>query len=113
MHAIPILPVHDLAVVADVHRTLGLQVEHYDESYAWVRLDGHELWHLALDVSLDPAANRSAVYVHVAEVDDVHRHLTAAGLPVTDPVDEPWGMRECRLRDPAGNLLRIGTPSAR
>ena len=26
---------------------------------------------------------------------------------VQEPVDQPWGVRDCAVRDPAGNLLRI------
>jgi len=32
-----------------------------------------------------------------------------SGAPsLSPPADEPWGMREFTLRDPAGNLIRIG-----
>ena len=37
-----------------------------------------------------------------------HRHLEAAGLPVSDVRDEPWGMREFTLTDPFQNNIRIG-----
>ena len=35
-----------------------------------------------------------------------------AGIPscveiVQEPTDQPYGVRDCALRDPAGNLLRI------
>lgn len=26
---------------------------------------------------------------------------------VEEPTDQPWGVRDCALRDPAGNLIRI------
>jgi uncharacterized glyoxalase superfamily protein PhnB len=26
---------------------------------------------------------------------------------VQEPTDQPWGMRDCAVRDPAGNLVRI------
>jgi catechol 2,3-dioxygenase-like lactoylglutathione lyase family enzyme len=26
---------------------------------------------------------------------------------VQEPTDQPWGMRDCAFRDPAGNLIRI------
>ncbi len=26
---------------------------------------------------------------------------------VQEPTDQPWGVRDCALRDPAGNLIRI------
>ena len=26
---------------------------------------------------------------------------------VSEPTDQPWGVRDCALRDPAGNMIRI------
>ncbi|HEY3736912.1 MAG TPA: VOC family protein [Jatrophihabitans sp.] len=34
--------------------------------------------------------------------------LAAPGVEVLqEPTDQPWGARDCAVRDPAGNLLRI------
>jgi len=49
------------------------------------------------------AARGSLVYLHVDDVDAV-----AATLGV-EAQNMPWGMREIRVTDPAGNALRIGT----
>jgi hypothetical protein len=44
----------------------------------------------------------------------LYREFAELGLPpegspsLTEPFDEPWGMREFAVRDPAGNLIRIG-----
>jgi hypothetical protein len=27
-----------------------------------------------------------------------------------EPIDQPYGVRDCGFRDPAGNHVRIGTP---
>jgi predicted enzyme related to lactoylglutathione lyase len=29
------------------------------------------------------------------------------GEVVEEPTDQPWGVRDCAVRDPAGNLVRI------
>jgi catechol 2,3-dioxygenase-like lactoylglutathione lyase family enzyme len=35
------------------------------------------------------------------------RVRTADAEVVQEPTDQPWGMRDCAFRDPAGNLIRI------
>jgi uncharacterized glyoxalase superfamily protein PhnB len=85
-------------------------VENYDEHYAFVLDHDHEIVHLALHPSLDPAANPSACYIHVDDVQSWHGRLAEAGLPVTPLRNEPWGMAEFSVRDPSGNLVRVGRP---
>jgi catechol 2,3-dioxygenase-like lactoylglutathione lyase family enzyme len=31
---------------------------------------------------------------------------------VQEPTDQPWGTRDCAVRDPSGNLIRIDQPPA-
>jgi catechol 2,3-dioxygenase-like lactoylglutathione lyase family enzyme len=41
-------------------------------------------------------------------VDDTFEQLQARGADVVqEPTDQPWGVRDCAVRDPAGNLLRV------
>lgn len=102
-----IFPVRDLTEATAFYRTLGFEVEAYDETYAWVRHRGEEVLHLALHAGLDPAANAAAGYFHVQDTDRWHAAM-AASIEAPAPVDQPWGMREFALRDPSGNLLRVG-----
>lgn len=42
------------------------------------------------------------------DVDELFDHLVAQGAEVVqEPMDQPYGVRDCAFRDPAGNLLRI------
>jgi catechol 2,3-dioxygenase-like lactoylglutathione lyase family enzyme len=42
------------------------------------------------------------------DLDDVFDRLQAAGAEVVqEPTEQPYGVRDCAFRDPAGNLLRI------
>jgi catechol 2,3-dioxygenase-like lactoylglutathione lyase family enzyme len=42
------------------------------------------------------------------DVDGVFARLEAGGAEVVqEPIDQPYGVRDCAFRDPAGNLLRI------
>ena len=42
------------------------------------------------------------------DVDRVFGQLQAAGVEIVqEPADQPYGVRDCAVRDPAGNLIRI------
>jgi catechol 2,3-dioxygenase-like lactoylglutathione lyase family enzyme len=43
-----------------------------------------------------------------ADLDSVFAQLQASGADVVqEPIDQPYGVRDCAFRDPAGNLIRI------
>jgi predicted enzyme related to lactoylglutathione lyase len=42
------------------------------------------------------------------DVDATFERIQAAGAEVIqEPIDQPWGPRDCAFRDPAGNVLRF------
>ena len=42
------------------------------------------------------------------DVDATFAHIQSAGADVVqEPMDQPYGVRDCAVRDPSGNLLRI------
>ncbi|MHC9045715.1 VOC family protein [Microbacterium saperdae] len=42
------------------------------------------------------------------DLDQLFEQLVAQGADVVqEPMDQPYGVRDCAFRDPAGNLLRI------
>ncbi|MFG2195394.1 VOC family protein [Streptomyces sp. NPDC048639] len=48
------------------------------------------------------------------DCDATFEHIRAAGGEVVqEPIDQPYGVRDCAFRDPAGNLLRFSGPRAR
>ncbi|MGW6393843.1 VOC family protein [Streptomyces sp. NPDC055103] len=48
------------------------------------------------------------------DVDATFEHVRAAGGEVLqEPVDQPYGVRDCAFRDPAGNMLRFSQPRAK
>lgn len=70
-----------------------------------------------------PAADRQAmadllakghlrgVILATDDVDAVFERLRAAGAEVLqEPVDQPYGVRDCAFRDPAGNMVRFKQP---
>jgi uncharacterized glyoxalase superfamily protein PhnB len=48
------------------------------------------------------------VVLATADVDGTFAQLEAKGAEVVqEPTDQPYGIRDCAFRDPAGNLIRI------
>jgi catechol 2,3-dioxygenase-like lactoylglutathione lyase family enzyme len=42
------------------------------------------------------------------DVDAAFEKMRAAGAEVLqEPIDQPWGPRDCAFRDPSGNMVRI------
>ncbi len=48
------------------------------------------------------------------DVDATFERIRAAGAEVLqEPVDQPYGVRDCAFRDPSGNMLRFNQPRTR
>jgi len=47
------------------------------------------------------------------DLDASFEKLRAAGAEIVqEPTEQPWGTRDCAVRDPSGNLVRIDQPPA-
>jgi len=45
---------------------------------------------------------------HADNVDAAFEKVRASGAEVLqEPIDQPWGPRDCAFRDPSGNMVRI------
>lgn len=52
-----------------------------------------------------------SINLTTADVDAEFGRIEAAGGEVVqEPTDQPYGLRDCSFRDPAGNLIRINQP---
>ena len=50
----------------------------------------------------------AGVVLATADVDGIFDRVQASGAEVVqEPTDQPYGVRDCAVRDPAGNLIRI------
>lgn len=49
----------------------------------------------------------ASLLLATADVDAEFQRLQASVEVVQEPTDQPYGVRDCAIRDPAGNLLRI------
>jgi predicted enzyme related to lactoylglutathione lyase len=52
-----------------------------------------------------------AVIFSTDDCDATFEHIRAAGGEVLqEPIDQPYGVRDCAFRDPSGNMLRFAQP---
>jgi uncharacterized glyoxalase superfamily protein PhnB len=50
----------------------------------------------------------ASIILATKDLDGVFERLQANGAEVVqEPVDQPYGVRDCAFRDPAGNMVRI------
>jgi catechol 2,3-dioxygenase-like lactoylglutathione lyase family enzyme len=50
----------------------------------------------------------ASINLATADLDGTFEHLQARDAEVVqEPTDQPWGVRDCAFRDPAGNMIRI------
>ena len=50
----------------------------------------------------------ASINLAAKDLDGVFERLQAREADVVqEPTDQPWGVRDCALRDPAGNMIRI------
>jgi len=83
----------------------------------------HELLLAAVDQHIPPVDQDAmrelvskgdlAVFLEVDDIDKIFESLRAAGTEILqEPVDQPYGVRDCGVRDPSGNHLRLSQPLA-
>ena len=50
----------------------------------------------------------AGVNLATGDLDGTFERLQAGGAEIVqEPIDQPYGVRDCAVRDPAGNLIRI------
>lgn len=55
----------------------------------------------------------NGVHFHTDDLDATFAQLQSAGAEIVqEPTDQPWGTRDCAVRDPSGNMVRIDQPPA-
>lgn len=73
--------------------------------FRWVSLagsDGQALAELVAKGAIGP------LVLSTTDLDGLFESLSASGAEVLqEPMDQPWGPRDCAFRDPSGNMVRI------
>jgi catechol 2,3-dioxygenase-like lactoylglutathione lyase family enzyme len=110
---------------------LGLEVQNDVGSggFRWVTLGSPDQPGLGIVLS-EPHAGRSQadgdalqelltkgvlpmIMFRVDDLDGVFEKVRASGAEVLqEPMDQPWGPRDCAFRDPSGNMVRISQAPA-
>jgi catechol 2,3-dioxygenase-like lactoylglutathione lyase family enzyme len=55
----------------------------------------------------------NGVHFHTDDLDGTFEKACAWGAEIVEePTEQPWGTRDCAVRDPSGNLVRIDQPPA-
>jgi len=109
----PILPAQNMIATRAFYESLGFTAGYHHDRYEILRRENLVV-HLEKRDDLVPATNETSCYWRVADADALHDEWVLLGLPsegcprLTAPADEPWGMREFTLKDPSGNLIRVG-----
>jgi catechol 2,3-dioxygenase-like lactoylglutathione lyase family enzyme len=106
----PCFAVTDVARSTRHFRRLGFEITFHDEGYAFAHR-GSLTIHLAH--SHISTGERSTLYLHVDDADQLAAEWRAAGFEVDGPEDTDYGKREGSHRDPDGNLIRFGSPLRR
>jgi catechol 2,3-dioxygenase-like lactoylglutathione lyase family enzyme len=53
----------------------------------------------------------NGVHFHTDDLDATFEKLRASDAEIVqEPTDQPWGTRDCAVRDPSGNMVRIDQP---
>ena len=53
----------------------------------------------------------ASIVFATSDVDGVFEQVQSTGAEVAqEPIDQPYGVRDCAFRDPAGNMVRIQEP---
>jgi len=50
----------------------------------------------------------ASIMLATSDLDGTFERVQAGNVDIVqEPTDQPWGARDCALRDPAGNMIRI------
>lgn len=121
-----LVQVHDADLALAFYRdTLGLELRNdvANEGYRWVTVGAAS--QPGVEIVLTNYVNGSpadgdvvagllakgalnGVHFHADNLDAAFSRIKAAGAEIVqEPTDQPWGVRDCALRDPSGNLVRM------
>ena len=107
----PELPAVNLAASLAYYRDqLGFEIKTIlpDRSYAIVERDG-----LALHLFTDDAGKAAGLHLFTDDIEPLHDELRDRGARIIQTIErKPWGNRDFRIVDPAGNELKFTEPLA-
>jgi catechol 2,3-dioxygenase-like lactoylglutathione lyase family enzyme len=121
--------VHDPERALEFYRdTLGLELRNdvARDDFRWITVGGRSQPDVAIVLTnylngspadadalaaLVAKGALNGVHFHTDDLDATFAKVQAAGAEIVqEPAEQPWGTRDCALRDPSGNLVRIDQP---
>ncbi len=61
----------------------------------------------ATSVVLRPAGEDPELLLATPDLDAVFERLQVCAEVIQEPIEQPYGMRDCAFLDPAGNVIRV------
>jgi len=58
-------------------------------------------------VVLRPAGDDPELLLATPDLDSVFERLQSRAEVIQEPIEQPYGMRDCAFLDPAGNMIRV------
>jgi lactoylglutathione lyase len=108
----PIVSVSDLAATQRFYEKLGFEQEYQfppEGEPGFVAMKRGTAT-IGIGAGGEAGQDRFGYWVYVDDVDATVERLRADGAPVVaEPDEQPWGERVAMTRDPAGNLVYLGS----
>ncbi len=58
-------------------------------------------------VVLHPTGDAPELLLATSDLDSVFERLQARAEVIQEPIEQPYGIRDCAFLDPAGNIIRV------
>jgi uncharacterized glyoxalase superfamily protein PhnB len=72
----------------------------------------HVALHIRQPCRLDLLEGQGGIIFRTDDCDATFEKIRAAGAEVIqEPIDQPYGVRDCAVRDPSGNMVRFSQVS--
>ena len=113
--AVPILPSRDLRESLGFYEKLGFEnrgAPPEEWNYMILGRGSIELHFIGETTSFADWTAPTSCHLAVVDADALHAEWASAGVATEGPWTTDYGMREFTLRDPSGNLLRVGSFAA-
>jgi catechol 2,3-dioxygenase-like lactoylglutathione lyase family enzyme len=99
------------AAVAFYRDELGLEVRNdvAREDFRWITVGASS----QPDVAIVLTNYLNGSHFRTDDLDATFEKLQSGDAEIVqEPIEQPWGTRDCAVRDPSGNMVRIDQPPA-
>ncbi|MEU0030041.1 VOC family protein [Streptomyces sp. NPDC006335] len=95
------------AALAFYRDVLGFEVRG-DVGRGWTRrITVGPLGRAGMSVVLRPAGDDPGLLLAAPDLDSVFERLQARAEVIQEPIEQPYGLRDCAFLDPAGHMIRV------